>query len=173
MKKLILATVTLFSFQAAQAHGFRFEGDTKSNAGVLFKALEDAATAGDKSITLIKGYYGDSATKEDKVSAIRCASQSTSEFSCIIAMKHDRPLDPFETYPLGQSIDPAGDATSFVAIYVKAVTALAATDSSIEVDKIGTKTTITRAADDATFECDIAKGDDGSEFTTCHVTHDN
>jgi hypothetical protein len=155
MKHVIVATLILFTFQFAQAHGLRFEGSTGSNADIIFKGML-AASETDASIVVKKGYYGTSVFKEDVNAAIRCANQSATSFSCMVAMKHDRPLDPLEVYPLGKSIDPFGGADSNAALVAKIIQNLNGTDDNVEVLSLGSGSTVTRDTDDVSISCTVA-----------------
>ncbi len=168
MNKLITIIATFVVCQAAQAHGFRFEGGVDSNAQIVFNGLMEAA-ATDSSMVVVKGYYGSSVTKEDPVAAIRCANQSAREFSCKIAMKHDRPLDPFETYPLGNTIDPYGDASSVSALLAKILAARGGSDDSVEVLELSQGSQVVRESDDATIDCTTSKDQAGASVTKCHI----
>lgn len=176
MKKLVLIALTLVSAQSALAHGFRFESgkEKNSNAKIIFEALK-AAAATDSSIKVIEGYYGASITKEDPAAAIQCANRSSTEFGCIVAMKHDRPLGPFETYPLGSSIDPYGEENSFSALVAKALQARAESDDTVEVNEIGSNSQVIRTSEesktDTNIECNTKPNDKGAKVTICNFTH--
>ena len=171
MKQLFIIFFGLFLVTQAQAHGFRFEGGEGSNAQVIFEGMM-AAAAKDASIVVVKGYYGSSVTKEDAVAAFRCANQSAREFSCTIAMKHDRPLDPFETYPLGAEIDPKGDVNSNAWLVSQAVLSRAMNDKTVISFKDAGQTEVSRKAQDATIKCVYKDKGDGTVMTQCHFEHE-
>lgn len=162
MKKIALALTVMLSYSLAQAHGLRFEGDAKSNAGIITEALL-AAVDTDSTIVLTEGYYGEVVLRVDSYGAIRCA-KALSDYSCTIVNNHDRPLDPIEMYPLGDQLDQTGDSASNAALISQVLVDLYGSDDKVEVVKSESSGNgIRRTSDDVKITC-TKKGDVKCDF---------
>lgn len=153
-KQILFAMMTtiMFGGSIASAHRVQFQGSAKSNSDLITNTLI-AAQDSDKTIRIITEGAKTIVFREDANNAINCVK--TIEVSaCEVVMKHERPLEAFDKYPVGKEMTLKGASDSNAHLIFGALKSLKATDSTVnEIVLSETKSRLARDTDDLRLAC--------------------
>lgn len=147
-KPITLTAFSLLLVNIAYAHQVRFEGGRGSGAAILTEDLIVKASTNSSIKAVATSANEMTVEREDESTQISCY-KAFFAYSCRVTMKHGRPLESLDSYPVGNNMTVEGDSQSNAMLIAKLLDQTK--DASVVVR--GEYSFATRESADVRFSC--------------------